>query len=46
VETWQQHRSYVVHVDGTHKLKSATLDPAHALPERNRSNNTLSVIQK
>ncbi|MGP1667621.1 MAG: M1 family aminopeptidase, partial [Rhodanobacter sp.] len=30
VETWQQHRSYVVHVDGTRALTSATLDPAHA----------------
>jgi hypothetical protein len=43
VETWQQHRSYVIHVAGTRKLVSATIDPAHALPDRNRSNNTLRV---
>ncbi|HEY8682956.1 MAG TPA: M1 family aminopeptidase, partial [Rhodanobacter sp.] len=43
VETWQQHRSYVIHVDGTRKLKSATLDPAHALPDRDRRNNTFTV---
>jgi Peptidase family M1 domain/Bacterial Ig-like domain (group 4) len=39
-ETWQQHHSYVIHVDGTHKVKSATIDPAHALPDHDRSNNT------
>src|SRR6185312_3946978 len=38
-ETWMQHRSYVVHVDGTRKLKSVTLDPARALPDNDRSNN-------
>ncbi len=45
VETWQQHRSYVVHVDGTRKLNSATLDPAHALPDSNRSNNSFVMPQ-
>ena len=43
VETWQQHRSYVIHVAGARKVVSATVDPAHALPDRNRSNNTLRV---
>jgi len=42
-ETWQQHRSYVIHVDGAHKAKSITIDPAHALPDRNRSNNVLTM---
>jgi hypothetical protein len=43
VETWQQHRDYAVRVAGTRKVKSATLDPAHALPEADRSNDTLQV---
>lgn len=43
VETWQQHRDYVVRVAGTRKVKSATLDPTHALPEADRSNDTLKV---
>jgi hypothetical protein len=43
VETWQQHRSFTLHVDGTHKVVSATLDPAHKLPEANRANDTLDV---
>jgi len=42
-ETWQQHRSYVIHMAGTRKLVSATIDPAHALPDRQRANNTLRV---
>ena len=40
VETWQQHRSYVVRVAGSQPVKSATIDPAHALPDSNRANNT------
>jgi hypothetical protein len=40
-ETWMQHRSYVIHVDGTRKLKSATIDPDRALPDGDRGNNTL-----
>jgi hypothetical protein len=40
VETWQQHRSYVVNVAGSKPVKSATIDPAHALPDENRANNT------
>ena len=43
VETWQQHRSYVVHVDGTRKLKSVTIDPARALPDGNRGNNSFAM---
>jgi hypothetical protein len=42
-ETWMQHRSYVIHVDGTRKLKSATLDPALALPDSNRANNSFAM---
>jgi hypothetical protein len=42
-ETWMQHRSYVIHVDGTRKLQSATLDPARDLPDADRSNNTLTM---
>lgn len=43
VETWQQHRSYVVRVAGTRKVASATVDPAHALPDAHRDNNTFTV---
>ncbi len=39
-ETWQQHRSYVVHVDGKQPVKSVTIDPGHALPDVARGNNT------
>ncbi len=39
-ETWLQHRSYTVHVDSTRELKSATLDPALALPDAHRADNT------
>ncbi|MEO7072639.1 MAG: M1 family metallopeptidase [Rhodanobacter sp.] len=42
-ETWMQHRSYVVHVDGSRKLKSVTIDPALALPDSNRGNNVFSM---
>ncbi|MGN2251157.1 M1 family metallopeptidase [Frateuria sp. GZRe14] len=43
VETWQQHREYVVRVAGSRKVVSAALDPAHALPEANRANDVLKV---
>ncbi|MEI7037576.1 M1 family metallopeptidase [Fulvimonas yonginensis] len=43
VETWQQHTRYVVRVAGTRKVVSAALDPAHALPEADRSNDVLKV---
>jgi hypothetical protein len=40
-ETWMQHRSYVIHVEGTRPLKSATIDPDRALPDSDRGNNVL-----
>ncbi|MGN2242069.1 M1 family metallopeptidase [Frateuria sp. GZRR33] len=43
VETWQQHREYVVRVAGSRKVVSAMLDPAHALPEADRANDVLKV---
>lgn len=42
-ETWQQHRSFVIHVDGARKLKSVTIDPSHVLPDVDRGNNTFSM---
>jgi hypothetical protein len=43
VETWQQHREYVVRVAGSRKVASAALDPEHGLPEADRSNDVLKV---
>ena len=43
VETWLQHRSFVVTVRGDKAVSSAILDPAHALPDKDRSNNTFTV---
>ncbi|HET6805177.1 MAG TPA: M1 family metallopeptidase [Frateuria sp.] len=43
VETWQQHREYVVRVPGSRKVVSAALDPAHGLPEADRSSDVLKV---
>jgi hypothetical protein len=43
VETWQQHRSYVVLVKGTKAVKSAVLDPQHQLPDEDRGNNSFTV---
>ena len=43
VETWQQHREYVVRVAGSRKVVSVTLDPEHGLPEADRANDTLRV---
>ncbi|GFZ93211.1 M1 family metallopeptidase [Dyella caseinilytica] len=43
VETWMQHRSYVIRVDGNKPVKSATIDPQHAIPDVDRSNNTFTV---
>lgn len=43
VETWMQHHSFVVHVDGTQKLKSVSIDPNRLLPDANRSNNSLQL---
>jgi hypothetical protein len=39
VETWQQHKSFDVVVPGRKKIVGATLDPDHAIPDRDRSNN-------
>ena len=43
VETWLQHKSFVVTVRGDQAVSSATLDPDHALPDKDRSNNTFTV---
>jgi hypothetical protein len=43
VETWLQHRSFAVRVPGTRPVRSATIDPDHALPDGNRGNNTFEV---
>ncbi|GAB2591573.1 M1 family metallopeptidase [Dyella jejuensis] len=43
VETWMQHRSYVINVAGNKPVKSATIDPQHAIPDVDRSNNTFTV---
>ena len=42
-ETWFQHKTYVVHVDGSQAVKNATLDPQHKLPDIERSNNSYTV---
>jgi hypothetical protein len=42
-ETWQQHRRYVVHVAGTRNVRSASIEPDHALPDHDRSNNSLPM---
>jgi len=39
VETWMQRGSHVFHFDGTTEVTSATVDPDHRLPDRDRSNN-------
>jgi peptidase M1-like protein len=43
VETWMEHRSYTIHVDGDKPVKSATIDPNHLIPDVDRSNNTFTV---
>lgn len=43
VETWMQHHSYVIRVAGDKPVKSATIDPQHAIPDVDRSNNTFVV---
>lgn len=43
VETWMQHRSYVINVEGNKAVKSATIDPDHKIPDVDRSNNTFTV---
>jgi sorbitol-specific phosphotransferase system component IIA len=39
VETWMQRGSHLFHFDGTAEVTSATVDPDHRLPDRDRSNN-------
>lgn len=43
VETWMQHTSYVVHVDGNQPVTSAMLDPKHDLPDADRGNDRFAV---
>jgi len=40
VETWQQHKSFEVSVPGGRKVVRAQIDPDHAIPDRDRSNDT------
>jgi aminopeptidase N len=40
VETWQQHKSFEVTVPGGRKVVRAQIDPDHAIPDRDRSNDT------
>ena len=46
VETWLQHTSFTVLVSGNKPVASATLDPEHALPDADRSNNTFAVTRR
>lgn len=39
VEAWMQRGSHVFHLDGALQVVSATIDPDHRLPDRDRSNN-------
>jgi hypothetical protein len=39
VETWMQRGSHIFHFDSTGEAVSATVDPDHRLPDRDRSNN-------
>ncbi|HET8551590.1 MAG TPA: M1 family metallopeptidase [Gammaproteobacteria bacterium] len=43
VETWQRHHKFEVTVPGDKRVKSATIDPDHAIPDGNRSNDTFTV---
>ncbi len=43
VETWMEHRSYDIRVDGDKAVKSATIDPNHVIPDVDRSNNSFTV---
>jgi len=40
VETWQQHTTFEVTLPGTKAIVRAVIDPDHALPDRDRINNT------
>ncbi|NII09282.1 M1 family metallopeptidase [Oleiagrimonas sp. C23AA] len=43
VETWLQHTSFDVHVDGSKAVVSATVDPDQVIPDNDRANNTYKV---
>lgn len=43
VETWLLHPSLVIPVSGDQPVASATLDPAHVLPDVDRANNIFTV---
>jgi hypothetical protein len=43
VETWQQRQEFLVTVEGDKPVQSATIDPDHVLPDRQRNNDTFNV---
>ncbi|NKZ38895.1 M1 family metallopeptidase [Oleiagrimonas citrea] len=43
VATWLQHHRFDVLVPGDKAVKSATIDPDHAIPDGHRGNNTFTV---
>ncbi|HET7674960.1 MAG TPA: M1 family metallopeptidase [Gammaproteobacteria bacterium] len=43
VETWKQHHQFDVLVTGDKRVKSATVDPDHVIPDGNRGNNTYTA---
>jgi hypothetical protein len=43
VETWQQHTRFDVFVPGGKRVKSATIDPDHVIPDGNRDNDVYTV---
>ncbi|MEZ2339171.1 M1 family metallopeptidase [Mucilaginibacter sp. RCC_168] len=43
VETWLQNKQITLTLHGTQEAESVTVDPDNALPDLNRSNNTLKV---
>ena len=43
VETWLQNKQITLTLPGTQDAESVTIDPDNALPDLNRSNNTLKV---
>lgn len=43
VATWLQHHRFDVLVSGGQRVKSATIDPDHVIPDGNRANDTYTV---
>jgi hypothetical protein len=43
VETWQQHTSFAVAIDGDKRIASATVDPDHVIPDADRGNNSYTA---